>query len=355
MAIPWITTSLASGPIPANNYDCTICGLSGNSIYEYRAYMVVGGISYYGDTLRTNTCEILPYPPIVTTGNAHTIGSISLEISGNTVNDKGAVTPINEYGVLYTQDSLVGLESNLRYGCVGAYSHSISSDIAINDPYFTGSTGLIAGLNPNSTTYYRAFAKNNGLIGYGIIKTDQTEPSPPPSQRYVYLIGNYLELNDGYVCGCAKINVEPPLEAGQCFELCYSDYSCVYATSMKNLMWSCSYLYHPSINETCSTAYSPNGTVPNQSCELSGSVIINCDNINNYTFFTESCSHPANYSPTPLNYKNCATIILGAVANQVGNGGIPWVAEENSTYSVCMTVHTLSSTCSAGGYMPEIR
>jgi len=167
----WIFTSLKSGPLPSDNYQWDITGLSANTIYAYRAYVVIDGIVYTGETFTGITSVIPTYPPSgVTTGNATGITATSFNITGSSVGWKGIV-PIEEYGIIYTQNPIWGTEANLIYENVANFSKvSILGDIGEGDLF----NNIITSLTPGTMTYFRAFAKNASGIGYGEIKTTTT-------------------------------------------------------------------------------------------------------------------------------------------------------------------------------------
>ena len=171
----WITTPLQSGHLSNSAYDCTISGLNPNTLYEYRSYMIVDGISYCGDVKQIATLPIITNIPVICTGGISIITSNKMRTCGNIVTDDGNL-PIDEYGVLYTQNSTYGTIPNLIYNNYPSLvcKKSISSDIGNNIPFFVGSTCEIHGLSPNTTTYYRAFAMNSHGLGYGKIETVQT-------------------------------------------------------------------------------------------------------------------------------------------------------------------------------------
>jgi hypothetical protein len=173
---PWITTPLHAGAIPTNSYACTIGGLSANTIYEYRAYMVVSGTPYCGEICQITTLAPTLYPPTVCTGNGGAITTTGMTIIDNCMLFKGNQA-IAEYGVLYTQNAAYGTPANLQYQNLPLHvkSASISGDITEGDLY----SDAILNLSPNTVAYYRAFAKNNSGCGYGVVCTQQTADVPP--------------------------------------------------------------------------------------------------------------------------------------------------------------------------------
>jgi hypothetical protein len=172
----WITTPLQTGAIPNNNYACTITGLNPSTVYQYRAYMVVDGVEYYGDTCQITTLSVPTHEPYVTTGVAYNVTCNCMGICNNCLTDKGNLNVI-EYGILYTQSGAYATESQLTYENYPSVvcKQSISADIAVSTGYFTGGGNLLTGLSFNTETFYRAFAKNSVGIGYGQICSQITD------------------------------------------------------------------------------------------------------------------------------------------------------------------------------------
>ncbi len=177
MAI-WQTTPLTAGSPGSCTFPYTISSLSASTIYEYRAYMIVDGNSYCGNIL-TGTTQALPTSsPTVCTGVAYGITTTTMGVCTNKVNNKGNL-PIAEYGYLYTQVPAYGTSGTLVYGSASVCKKSSLADIATGTSYFTGSINCMTSLAANTTTYFRAFAKNACGVGYGTVKTHATNPIPP--------------------------------------------------------------------------------------------------------------------------------------------------------------------------------
>lgn len=176
----WINTPtpLNAGPLGSNSYTMNITGLSASTIYCYRAYFIVDGVEYYGDILTGTTASITYTAPTVITGNAIDVLYNKFNVVGNKLSSNGGA-PIIEYGTLYTQLAHYGNSANL---ICNNYPANVSKVSTISDvpsiPYVY--SGNITGLNANTTTYYRAFAKNAFGISYGTVKTQVTEVRPLP-------------------------------------------------------------------------------------------------------------------------------------------------------------------------------
>lgn len=194
----WINTPtpLNAGPLGSNSYTMNITGLSASTIYCYRAYFIVDGVEYYGDILTGTTASITYTAPTVITGNAIDVLYNKFNVVGNKLSSNGGA-PIIEYGTLYTQLAHYGNSANL---ICNNYPANVSKVSTISDvpsiPYVY--SGNITGLNANTTTYYRAFAKNAFGISYGTVKTQVTEV-PPSSDINIdvnVIWDNYPEDDD---------------------------------------------------------------------------------------------------------------------------------------------------------------
>jgi hypothetical protein len=174
----WQTTPLTAGSPGSCTFSYTISSLSASTIYEYRAYMVVDGNPYYGNILTGTTLALPTSSPTVCTGVAYGITTTSMGVCNNKVNNKGNL-PVAEYGYLYTQVPAYGTSGTLIYGSASVCKKSSSADIATGTSYFTLSTNCMTSLAANTTTYFRAFAKNACGVGYGTVKTQATNPIPP--------------------------------------------------------------------------------------------------------------------------------------------------------------------------------
>jgi hypothetical protein len=164
-----------TGPLGVNSFSMTINGLTPNTTYDYRAYMVVAGLPYRGN-IRTTTTQPTPtFVPTVSTGTDSAITTTGFTVNNSAVPDDGGVL-VTEYGVLYTQNSFYGTNANLIYSnvpTVGKVSTIVGGITGI-----TSYNNSIGSLSPNTVTYFRAFAKNTVGVGYGVIKTINTLPLP---------------------------------------------------------------------------------------------------------------------------------------------------------------------------------
>lgn len=175
----WTTTTLTAGSIPSGTYTRNITSLSPSTAYQYRAYAVINGTPYYGCTCSGSTIALPTYAPTVNTGNAANIAPTTMRICGNSVSNSGGLL-ITEYGILFTQVSAYGNASCLVYDAYPAKicKKSIPANIETGTLYFTGTTCELTGLAQNTTTYFRAFAKNTTGVGNGTVKSAQTTVTP---------------------------------------------------------------------------------------------------------------------------------------------------------------------------------
>jgi hypothetical protein len=221
----WITAPLLPGPVPLSGtcYNFTISGLSASTIYNYRSYMIVCGVEYYGNIYQIATTS-LSACPTATTGQAYlsTNPSTSIRVSGNCITNKGLPAIISEYGIIYTQNpsrsgtSIMCYENTPTCVC----KKSLCDDAAMN-PYFADYISYaICPLSANTTTYYRAFAKNATGSGYGTIKCIQTDPTPP---KQINLCRISCTGTDGVSHSTSRqhaIYSTPAMSAGECYCLC---------------------------------------------------------------------------------------------------------------------------------------
>jgi len=196
----WIATSLYPGPPATNNYAFTIGGLAPSTNYQYRAYFIIDGVPYYGNVLEGTTAAITLVEPEVTTGTALNVTTTSFNVCSNEVDEDGGA-PIVEYGILYTQTSILGTCANLIYGNVGNFVRKTSccASICLGNAYCMAANCC---LSPSTTTYYRAFARNAAGSGYGSVKTKITA-APPVTYMNVEVTVSWgdpahCDFNDGF-------------------------------------------------------------------------------------------------------------------------------------------------------------
>ena len=146
---PWVCAPLCAGSIAGTCYDFTIPGLSPNTIYNYRAYMIVCGVEYCGNTFQVATTPTPLYPPTVTTATIGSITTNSATSGGNVTADGGSA--VTARGVAYgvsSSPTIVGSHTSDGSG-TGAFVSTIS------------------GLALNTTYYVRAYATNAQGTAYG--------------------------------------------------------------------------------------------------------------------------------------------------------------------------------------------
>ena len=150
-ANPTTANSLTSDGTSTSAYTSSITGLNPSTTYHYRAYIIVGGITYY-DTDHTFTTAI----PAVTTTTATSV-TANGATSGGTAN----VTTTTASGVVWaTTANPTTANSLTNNGTSGTY------------------TSAITGLNPSTTYHYRAYIIYAGTTYYD---TDHTFTTGVPS------------------------------------------------------------------------------------------------------------------------------------------------------------------------------
>ena len=193
-------TPPASGSLAVDNFSVpNLTGLDYDSTYQYRAYMVVDYISYYGTT-RTAVIAAEPYAEydvitdITATVSAYPDGT-GFNTDNNTFGGTAVPTNITKYGIVYTQSAAQGTEANLNIDNVNVMI--TDSTLPASSPFIAAGTGL----SPNTRTYYRAFVENgtgatdpSRLVAYGLIEEVVTA-TPPPTIFTVYIDMEWTDPN----------------------------------------------------------------------------------------------------------------------------------------------------------------
>jgi len=298
-----------SGPLGVDNFTRTISGLNPSTVYEYRAYMVVSGTPYYGNIISTATLPLPLVAPTVVTGLAYSASTTGIKISGNTVTNHGNVPPLNEYGVLYTQNGTYGTAACLRYNNLptNVKKASTLANIATGVTY----AKTIGSLSPNTTTYYRAFAKNaSNCCGYGTVKTIQTLAIPES------ICISSIPIGINYSSGFVVLN--PVLTSGQYVTVDFFTYHRVYTVGVSETSIYCK----------------PNG---------GGSFVLVCSDQTTAAEFCRTCSMPGiqiNYGDCVC-FQNCSTGNSGSCST-VCLQGISGSSPDLSTSLVGNTISTVS-------------
>lgn len=212
--VNWITaTPLESGPISQDNYTYNITGLCENTIYQYRAYVVISGSPYYGEIKTITTCSGLQIPAMVSTGNAYDVTDTTMRMCDNVVTVQGS-TPVSEYGILYTQNPSYSTQGTLIYNTSETPTVcmiSTCATIPTGQTYYLASNGEICNLAANTLTYYRAFAINSAGIGYGEIKCQLTDITTYPTKT----VDLVRTQNPSIDCSIGLICMSPDLAGNE--------------------------------------------------------------------------------------------------------------------------------------------
>ena len=162
--------------------------LSPDTTYYYRAYAVVNGETYWGETASFTTTKTTPTASVtVTTKGADNVTQTSATVRGNVSVNGGKAT---ECGMYFGTSA-----SNLTF--LG--SDSINSS---NMPFYYGTSKYGRTLTPGTTYYYRAYAVVNGETYWGETASFTTATSAPASTgntRTAVVVntnGQYLAIND---------------------------------------------------------------------------------------------------------------------------------------------------------------
>ena len=139
-------------------------GLSPNTTYHYRAYVISNGVTSYGADLSFRTSDEVQ--PRVQTGDAK-VGTRMAALFAQ-ITAQGS-SPITQYGICWStqQNPTVG-ENKL------VYNDAVNQ---VPKSYF----GEAQNLAPSTTYFYRAFVTMNGVTSYGDNRTFRTPGERQPT------------------------------------------------------------------------------------------------------------------------------------------------------------------------------
>ena len=160
--------------------------LMSGTTYYYRAYAIVNGVTYWGETESFTTAEdVLTASVTVTTKGADNITQTSAIVRGSVSVSNGTAT---ECGMYFGNSA-----SDLSF--LG--SDAINSS---NMPFYYSTSKYGWTLMSGTTYYYRAYAIVNGVTYWGETKSFTTEASALVSNTRTAVVvntnGSYLAIND---------------------------------------------------------------------------------------------------------------------------------------------------------------
>ncbi len=131
-------------------FDATIRNLNAGTTYHYRAYVIMNGVTTYGENKSFTTGVV---SPSLTTRAATSISTVSATING-TVNSQGSF-PLSEIGIVWGTSNNPTIANNKQSKSASGvgYPHNYSFNLT--------------GLTQNTTYYFRAYAMVNGEVVYG--------------------------------------------------------------------------------------------------------------------------------------------------------------------------------------------
>jgi len=324
-----------SGPLGVNYFTKTITGLSPDTLYQYRAYMIVNGITYYGTIKQKTTLELPPIAPTVKTGLAGTATETSFPVTNNVIGNKGNPTIIVEYGILWTTNPSLGTSTNLKLTSIlpsGIYKDSTISDIGTGVYWDKDATKLPS----NTTVYYRAFARNDDAIsavGYGTVETKQTDG---PIYVYIDSISDDSSIPEGLNSFGGKISTSKPITSGMGFCLTYT--ACTRSSTSVGLaqpITADSCIMRSTI--PCGFAHSHVEALVADTNWCSTINTIKIDSLcipSNYCVCVTACSHFDNVCD---DYINSAKITLSSISNQCG--GIFEICKPSTLLAISESQH----------------
>lgn len=132
--------------------------LSPSTTYYYRAYVIANNTVSYGEGKTFKTLDVVQ--PEIRTDDATNI-TINTAVLKGTVLKKGSY-PVTEYGICW---------STSKTPTTANSKASLSGDVTTFPKTYTVNA---AGLNKNTSYYYRAYIVSNGVTSYGEEKTFKT-------------------------------------------------------------------------------------------------------------------------------------------------------------------------------------
>jgi len=306
----WILqpTPPLTGPLSVNNFTRGIVGLQPQKTYEFRAYMIVNGTTYYGNILEATTDPLPLIPFTVTTdvSPSHNPNGTSFTVDDNSyVISSGQPPNVLEFGILYTQNAIQGTAANLIYTnpLVGIDKHNGTPLYA---PIFYGSA---SNLNAGTTTYYRAFIKNGAGVGYGNVETTTT-----PSPTIFIGFGDVdIDIASQQFCGYAKIVPSQPILINDSFRLNFTNKS--HSETLTPQPYTISAVARMICNgvNCCYTTTEINPPINDvEEDVLSGYICVSGSNINKITACV--CAY-SNYANDTTKIKNYGEITLTSISD----------------------------------------
>lgn len=131
-------------------FDATIRNLNAGTVYHYRAYVIMNGVTTYGENKSFTTGVD---SPSLTTRAASSISTVSATVNA-TVNSQGSF-PLSEIGIVWGTANNPTITNNKQSKTSNgvSYPHSYSFNLT--------------GLTQNTTYYFRAYTIVNGNAVYG--------------------------------------------------------------------------------------------------------------------------------------------------------------------------------------------
>ncbi len=142
-----------------NNYTVNAGGLNVNTTYNYRAYVIMNGVTTYGENKTFRTSEQVL--PTVTTRSATSVSTVSATVNG-TINSQGSF-PLSEIGIVWGTANNPTTANNKQSKSASGVSYP--HDYSFN----------LTNLTQNTTYYFRAYAVVNGEVIYGTTLSFRTQ------------------------------------------------------------------------------------------------------------------------------------------------------------------------------------
>jgi len=148
-----------------------------NTIYQYKAFIVVDSNIIEGNVIEIQTPQIQTFKPDITLwGIDDTLVTETSFPADITIDGTGGAN-VTKYGIVWTQNSSIG--NNVNYTNNGGV-HEITG-ASITEPMTPfNETFNATGLSPFTQTWVRAFAENSNGINYSVVRSITTKPVEEP-------------------------------------------------------------------------------------------------------------------------------------------------------------------------------
>jgi len=294
------------GPLGSNNWYQDIENLVADTTYEYRAYMQIDGLNYYGNTRTITTSPIPLALPFLFNDNVSGITYTTADVTGSIISNGNPDYTVR--GIVW------GTSPNPT---VALPTKTTESPVGSPTGIFTNEIGP---LSPNTTYYVRAYATNSQGTAYGAFSSGL--PFTTPNNEILVSFTNVQQYGTGgniINAWVTNFTTYPALESGETFDINYTLRSCSQSSVQlpKVIRARSCVMKLSTIYDTTETNL-PQATIGNLNDNISGNVQFTCSNYDCYQFCTTTVSAVANSSAS---FQNWSSVEVDSISNCVGLSG----------------------------------